>query len=506
MTTNTNAAQVAKNLIAVAEDQAFEAWYKQDCLVGGVNARIAARAAWNARAALTTAAPQPCDIIADAVRVPLDSLHADAEWLCARLLDKSLTREEVVTAIRSRIDAAKAALTTAAAAVPAIPDAITHTIQRALVKFSDSELERLRTLLEPKNAAVAMFGTARIAAQQNIDDADAALNWLAAAPKAEPVQAGEYPPMPQTAIDAMLDYIYEHGTSAEGVKERIESMLRAYVDADRAMRAQAAPKQEAGTYHLGACITDGMLHATVMRKAPGSAGAVTVLLSEAIPVGSLQDHDVVVDAATQAAPTSSASVEITDEQMHQGLAAAFAHPRAAAPDAVFKAGVDFGVSVALLQTAPTTQAAPQLPERDASVSAEQQGLFRKFDVRRVDGTDKPGGKHHGCRYFVLDVDHDPCARAALTAYAAACEATHPVLAADLRTKWGAMPTTQAAPVAQGDAEDPLQGAAQWLLEALEGCNIADLQSRLLIGFNRAQRLMLAALAARAKTGEGVTHG
>ena len=50
----------------------------------------------------------------DAVRVPLDSLHADAEYLCARLLDKSLTREEVVTAIRSRIDAAKAALTTAA--------------------------------------------------------------------------------------------------------------------------------------------------------------------------------------------------------------------------------------------------------------------------------------------------------------------------------------------------------------------------------------------------------
>lgn len=53
----------------------------------------------------------------DAVRVPLDSLHADAEYLCARLLDKSLTREEVVTAIRFRIDAAKAALTAAAGVV-----------------------------------------------------------------------------------------------------------------------------------------------------------------------------------------------------------------------------------------------------------------------------------------------------------------------------------------------------------------------------------------------------
>lgn len=78
----------------------------------------------------------------------------------------------------------------AAAAVPAIPDAITHTIQRALVKFSDSELERLRTLLEPENAAGAMFGMARIAARQNIDDADAALNWLAAAPKAAPAPQG----------------------------------------------------------------------------------------------------------------------------------------------------------------------------------------------------------------------------------------------------------------------------------------------------------------------------
>lgn len=59
----------------------------------------------------------------------------------------------------------------------------------------------------------------------------------------------------------------------------------------------------------------------------------------------------------------------------------------------------------------------------------------------------------------------------------------------------------AAPVAQGDA-DPLQGAAQWLLEALEGCNIADLQSRLFIGFNRAERLMLGALAARSQAKEG----
>ena len=90
-------------------------------------------------------------------------------------------------------------------------------------------------------------------------------------------------------------------------------------------------------------------------------------------------------------------------------------------------------------TAPAPSASPALPERDTSKPAEQQGLFRKFDVCRTDGSDAPGGKHHGCRYFVLDVDHDAFAAAALGAYAAACEATHAELARDLREKWGASP-------------------------------------------------------------------
>lgn len=87
-----------------------------------------------------------------------------------------------------------------------------------------------------------------------------------------------------------------------------------------------------------------------------------------------------------------------------------------------------------------------LPDRDQSKPAEQQGLFRKFVVSRTDGSDAPGGKHHGCRYFVLDVDHDQHASAALSAYATACEATHPALAKDLREKWGApLPGPQPAP-------------------------------------------------------------
>lgn len=77
-----------------------------------------------------------------------------------------------------------------------------------------------------------------------------------------------------------------------------------------------------------------------------------------------------------------------------------------------------------------------LPERDAKKPATEQGLFRKFDVRRTDGSDTPGGKHEGCEYFVLDVCCDPYALAALAAYAYACSATHPALALDMLSRYG----------------------------------------------------------------------
>lgn len=76
--------------------------------------------------------------------------------------------------------------------------------------------------------------------------------------------------------------------------------------------------------------------------------------------------------------------------------------------------------------------------------AEAQGLFHKFNVTRTDGSDKPGGKHYGCEYFVLDVDHDPHAKAALQAYALACAATHPQLSADLIVRHGVQPQAQGA--------------------------------------------------------------
>ena len=68
---------------------------------------------------------------------------------------------------------------------------------------------------------------------------------------------------------------------------------------------------------------------------------------------------------------------------------------------------------------------------------ENTGFYRKFIVSRVDGRDAPGGDREGAEYFTLDLTHDPYARAAVLAYADACEAELPVLAADLRRRFGA---------------------------------------------------------------------
>src|ERR1700690_3637155 len=62
------------------------------------------------------------------------------------------------------------------------------------------------------------------------------------------------------------------------------------------------------------------------------------------------------------------------------------------------------------------------------------GIYRKFRVERTDGSSGPHGKHDHCEYFVLDWAHAPFAIPAARAYADACEARYPALAADLRAK------------------------------------------------------------------------
>lgn len=64
----------------------------------------------------------------------------------------------------------------------------------------------------------------------------------------------------------------------------------------------------------------------------------------------------------------------------------------------------------------------------------ERGLYNKFVVQRTDGRDKEGEKHHGCEYFVLDLNHDPHAIPAIRIYARACESEYPKLSADLDEK------------------------------------------------------------------------
>lgn len=61
------------------------------------------------------------------------------------------------------------------------------------------------------------------------------------------------------------------------------------------------------------------------------------------------------------------------------------------------------------------------------------------------------------------------------------------------------PAAQADSGVQEDAADPLQGAANWLNDALVNCNVRDIQHHLFIGHNRAKRLHDAALAAKGET-------
>jgi hypothetical protein len=61
----------------------------------------------------------------------------------------------------------------------------------------------------------------------------------------------------------------------------------------------------------------------------------------------------------------------------------------------------------------------------------ERGLYPKFIVHRTDREDGEGRRHYDCEYFVLDVNHDPHAKAAIKAYAESCRAEYPALAADL---------------------------------------------------------------------------
>lgn len=67
----------------------------------------------------------------------------------------------------------------------------------------------------------------------------------------------------------------------------------------------------------------------------------------------------------------------------------------------------------------------------SAVSDKDKGVYKKFDVKRTDGSSDKGQKHHDCQYFVLDLQHDRFSRNALYAYAKACKKEFPELSKDI---------------------------------------------------------------------------
>jgi len=70
-------------------------------------------------------------------------------------------------------------------------------------------------------------------------------------------------------------------------------------------------------------------------------------------------------------------------------------------------------------------------DREHHAGCLAEGLYEKYVVKRTDGSDQPGGRHHGCRYFVLDLTHDPSARHAARIFAEDIEGSRPRLSAEL---------------------------------------------------------------------------
>ena len=153
--------------------------------------------------------------LTDAVRVPLDSLHADAAYLIGRLQRGTMTASRVVEVIRERIDAAKAALTTAAAEPlrpTTLPLAITSAPERIWLDLGfnpyeeDAHFSNLHDLTWSKDNATG-------------DGIEYVRVDLTSAPKAEPVPTDHFPDAGEMVAGA---HIQQPFTLAE-IKAKIAS-------------------------------------------------------------------------------------------------------------------------------------------------------------------------------------------------------------------------------------------------------------------------------------------
>ena len=72
----------------------------------------------------------------------------------------------------------------------------------------------------------------------------------------------------------------------------------------------------------------------------------------------------------------------------------------------------------------------ELPPVDPAKPMQEQGLVNKYTVTKNHGPSDPKAE-----YFVLRMDKDPHAKAAIAAYALSCKAEFPALAEDLVNRY-----------------------------------------------------------------------
>lgn len=126
------------------------------------------------------------------------------------------------------------------------------------------------------------------------------------------------------------------------------------------------------------------------------------------------------------------------------------------------------------------------PPEQAPKDPKDRGLFPKFAVHRVDGTDGPGGKHEECvsSLFVLDIVHDPLARQAYALYAMlADQHGYHALAADMVSNLRVVDTY----IAEDTDEDTkIRMVATWTYPQASGHAYTEV-----VGYDAARRLTAA---------------
>ena len=102
------------------------------------------------------------------------------------------------------------------------------------------------------------------------------------------------------------------------------------------------------------------------------------------------------------------------------------------------------------QVSPPRTAKPPAPAPGPSAGepTDKRGLYQKYTVKRTDGRDALGERHHGCKYLVLDLTHDKYARIAAVYYAQRIINVNPTFSKELYD-WATDIGLQAAMLAEG---------------------------------------------------------